>query len=141
MWVAIPTDKRGGFMPLVRVKIEKCIKDSQEYGSTDEHMVSRVFFTIGADGAPSNEDYCDIKQIVGSAYSSGNMEVSRPHNYRGPFDHGIFSDEIAGYFSKLVNSTGSTISLGGARNVRMMNNTFATPFEFAFTTENVGASW
>ena len=128
-------------MTLVRVKVQKCIQDSQEYGSTDEHMVSRVFFAIGVDGGLYDEDYCDIKQIVGSAYGSGNMEVSRPHKYRGPYDHEIFSDKIAGYFSKLVNSSGSIISLGGATNVRMRNNIFVNPYEFTLDAEETGASW
>ncbi|MBU6435665.1 MAG: hypothetical protein KJS98_20345, partial [Nitrospirae bacterium] len=87
------------------------------------------------------EYYSDIKQIVGSTYSSGNMEVSRPCGYNGPYDHRIFSDEIAGYFSKLVNSSGSTISLGGVNNVRMMNNTFVMPYHFQFEAEGPAASW
>ena len=128
-------------MPLVRTKVEKCIQDSQEYGSTDEHMVSRVFFTIGADDGPEEEDYCDIKQIVGSAYSSDNMEVSRPHKYHGPLNYEIFSDEIAGYFSKLVNSSSAIISLGEAKNVRMRNNTFVKPYEFKFNAEPTEAGW
>jgi len=100
-----------------------------------------MFFSIGADGGPKEEDYCDIKQIVGSAYSSDNMEVSRPHKYCGPYDHGIFSDEIAGYFSKLVNSSGAIISLGGAKSVRMMNNAFVSSHEFTIDAEETGASW
>lgn len=114
-------------MPIVTVKVQKCVQDSQEYGSTDEHMVSRVFFTIGTDGGPQVDDYCDIKQIVGSSYSPADTEVHLPHSYRGPYDHKIFSDKIKGYYAKLVNSSGSIISLGGSQNVRMMNNTFVMP--------------
>jgi hypothetical protein len=104
-------------------------------------MVSRVFISIGPVDGPKEEDYCDIKQIVGSVYSSDNMEVSRPHNYRGPFDYEIFSGEISGYFSTLVNSGGGMISLGGAKNVRMKNNTFVKPYEFKFNAEQTGDGW
>ena len=128
-------------MPLVSINVKKCIQDSQEYGSTDEHMVSRVFYSIDVDGVSKGDDYSDIKQIVGSAYSSDNMEVSRPHEYRGPYDHHIFSDELAGYFSRLVNSSGSMISLGGATNVRMRNNTFIIPYRFQFEADRPAASW
>ncbi len=128
-------------MPLVRVNVKKCVQDSQEYGSTDEHMVSRVFFSIDVDGVSKGEYYSDIKQVVGSAYSSSNMEVSRPHEYRGPYDHNFFSDEVAGYYCKLVSSSGAMISLGGATNVRMRNNTFVIPYHFQFEAEGPAASW
>lgn len=128
-------------MPLVRINVQKCVQDSQEYGSTDEYMVSRVFYTINVDGAPRGEYYSDIKQIVGSAYSSGNMEVSRPHEYRGPYDHSVFSDEVARYFCRLVSSSGAMFSLGGAANVRMENNTFIVPYHFQFEAEGAAASW
>jgi hypothetical protein len=128
-------------MPLVRINVQKCVQDSQEYGSTDEHMVSRVFYSIDVDGASKGNYYSDIKQVVGSAYSSGNMEVSRPHEYRGPYDHNVFSDEVAGYFCKLVSSSGAMISLGGATNVRMRNNTFVVPYHFQFEAEGAVASW
>lgn len=128
-------------MPLVRVAVKKCIQDSQEYGSNDEEMISRVFFSIYVDGVLKGEYHADIKQIVGSTYSSDNIEVTRPQNYAGPFNHELFSDKIAGYFSKLVNSSGSMISLGGAKNIRMINNTFIMPYEFQFEAEQTGASW
>ena len=118
-------------MPFMCINIKQCVQDSQEYGSTDEHMVSRVFYSIDVDGVSKGDDYSDIKQIVGSAYSSDNMEVSPPHEYRGPYDHNTFSNEIAGYFCKCVNSSGAMISLGTA-NVRMRNNTFVMPYHFQF---------
>jgi hypothetical protein len=127
-------------MPLLSINFKKCVQDSQEYGSTDEHMVSRVFFSIDVDGVPKGDYFSDIKQIVGSAYSSGNMEVSRPHDYRGPYDHEQFSNEVAGYFCKFVNSSGAMISLGNATNVRMMNNTFTFPYQFQFEAEGP-AGW
>lgn len=128
-------------MPIVRINVKKCIQDSQEYGSTDEHMISRVFFDVEVDGVQKGDDFCDIKQIVGSSYSSGNMEVSPPSKYRGPYDHQVFSGEIAGYYCKLVNPSGSILSLGDAQNVRMKNHVFHAPHRFEFDAEPPGASW
>lgn len=128
-------------MPIVRINVHKCIQDSQEYGSTDEHMVSRVFFNVEVDGMKKGEDFCDIKQIVGSSYSSENIEVTRPSQYRGPYDHQVFSDEITGYFCKMVNSSGAVISLGDSRSVRMRNNAFNFPYHFEFDAEAPGTGW
>jgi hypothetical protein len=128
-------------MPFVRVNVKRCVQDSPEYGSTDEHMVSRVFYSIDVDGVPKGDYYSDIKQVVGSAYSSANMEVTPPHGYRGPYDHNIFSNEVARYFCKLVSSRGAMFSLGGATNVRMRNNTSVIPYHFQFDAEGPAANW
>jgi hypothetical protein len=42
---------------------------------------------------------------------------------------------VAGYFCQCVNSSGAMISLGGATNVRMRNNTFTVPYLFQFEAE------
>ena len=34
----------------VRIKLNKCIQNSQEVGSDDSHMMSRVFFEIVVNG-------------------------------------------------------------------------------------------
>ena len=123
-------------MPFLRVNVTKCVQDSREYGSTDEHMVSRVFYSIDVDGVPKGDYYSDIKQVVGSAYSPANIEVSCPHGYRGPYDHDIFSNEVARYFCKLV----TMFSPGGPMNVRMRNNTFAIPYHFQFEAEGLATT-
>lgn len=128
-------------MPFVTVNVTRCVQDSQEYGSTDEFMVSRVFYSIDVDGVPKGNDYSDLKQVVGSAYSSDNIEVSPPHGYRGPYDHNTFSNEVAGYFCQCVNSSGAMISLGSAALFRMKNNAFEIPYRFQFEAEGPAASW
>ena len=69
----------------------KCVQDSQDYGSDDEHMVSRVFFDIQIDGEVHRDLHCDIKQVVGSSYETGDIEVGRPAGYRAPFNYTAFS--------------------------------------------------
>jgi hypothetical protein len=121
-------------MPVVTVNVTVCIKDSQEYGSTDEYMVSRVFYSIEVDGVPKGDDYSDLKQVVGSAYSFDNIEVSPPHEYRGAYDHNTFAKEIAGYFCKCVSSNGALISIRPGAQVRMQNNALFLPYRFQFET-------
>ncbi|MHB1362091.1 MAG: hypothetical protein ACYCW5_05800 [Thermoleophilia bacterium] len=48
-------------MSKVTIHLEKLIQDSQEYGSDDEHMVSRVFFSLEAGGALHGDLYADVK--------------------------------------------------------------------------------
>ncbi len=76
-------------MAKATVTFNRLVQDSQDYGSNDEHMVSRVFFTLEIDGT-KHELYADIKQTVGSSYETGPIEVSKPHGYSGPFSHQEF---------------------------------------------------
>jgi len=45
-------------MTRVRVTLKKCIQDSQDYGSNDEHMVSRVFLSI--DPRVKSQNWCNF---------------------------------------------------------------------------------
>ena len=128
-------------MAQVRVILEQCIQDSQEYGSDDEYMISRVFFTIEVGGERFVGDV-DIKQTVGSDYETGPIEIGHPRGYTGPFDQGAFRQEVEKYFRGCVGSGASGIRLGpGARNIRMRNNTFVRRLAFDFEADASGRSW
>ena len=110
----------------------KCIQDSQEYGSNDEHMVSRVFFSLEIDGKKYDGLYSNIKQTVGSNFETGVIEVGSPVGYDGPLNYMAFRDAAEKYFRQLVGSSASGIHIVGGSNIRMTNNTFMVnmPFEF-----------
>lgn len=110
----------------------KCVQDSQEYGSNDEHMVSRVFFSLEIDGKKYEGLYSDIKQTVGSSFETGVIEVGPPVGYDGPLNYMAFRDAAEKYYRQLVGSKASGIHIEGGSNIRMTNNTFviSMPFEF-----------
>lgn len=66
------------------ITFTKCIQDSQDYGSDDEHMASRVFFDLEMDGQTHPGLHVDVKQVVGSSYETGDIEVGRPAGFREP---------------------------------------------------------
>ena len=92
----------GGFEMKATVTFTPCVQDSQDYGSNDEHMVSRVFFDLEVDGKIHSGLYADLKQVVGSNYETGDIEVGLPHGYPDPFNHLAFRDAAEGYFRSLV---------------------------------------
>jgi hypothetical protein len=112
-------------MSKVIVIFHKCIQDSQDFGSDDEHMVSRVFFTIEVEGKSYPDLYCDLKQTIGSSYESGPIEVGNPQGatYSGPFNYTEFRKAVERYYRSNVGSSGTGIKTG-AKNIRMRNNTF-----------------
>ena len=122
-------------MATVRVVFEKCIQDSQEYGSTDEMMVSRVFFTIEVKGKTAskatvhrfNRINANLKQAVGGAFEQSPIEVEFPcdsagNPYAGPLDYQRFRNAAEGYYRSLVGSMGTGIHIQGGWNIRMYGN-------------------
>ena len=78
----------------ITITFSMIIQDSQDFGSDDAHMVSRVFFGLTIDGRTYSGLHCDIKQVVGSSDESGPLEVSARHGYDGPFNYNDFRDEV-----------------------------------------------
>lgn len=128
-------------MSSAKVIFKKCVQDSQEYGSDDEHMISRVFFDFNIDGQDYNDLYVDIKQTVGSNYEHSPLEIGRPSNYKGPLNYGAFRDAVEVYFRSLVGSKGSGIHITGGSNIRMRNNKFVRQQIAEFYIEDDKGGW
>lgn len=114
-------------MAQVTVVFHRCIQDSQDFGSNDEHMVSRVFLTFEVNGDSYSGLYCDLKQTVGSSYECGPIEVGslQGSKYAGPFKYNEFRDAVERYYRSCVGSSGQGIRIGaGSTAIRMRNNTF-----------------
>jgi hypothetical protein len=109
-------------MPKYKVTFHEVIQDSQTFGSSDEHMVSRVFFSLNVDGGRVGDFFADLKQTVGSEFNSSDIEVSPPHDYHGPLDYAQFSEAVRDYFSRQFGPMGSAIRFSGGGNIRMRDN-------------------
>ena len=129
-------------MALARVHFQQMIQDSQEYGSDEEHMVSRVFFALELEGSSVHTDlYADVKQTVGSSFETAPLEVSMPHGYKGPWDHEAFSQAVEAYYRGLVGASGRMIRIEAASNVRMRNNRYVEPRVVEFHVKAHGGAW
>ena len=129
-------------MKQAKISFFMCIQDSQEFGSDDEYMVSRVFFNMEIDGELKTDLYSNIKQTVGSNFEEGQIEVGFPVGITGPFNYEKFSDAAKKYYLKLVGSQGSGIKIGnGCSNIRMMHNIFKFPYNVEFEIPESGTSW
>ena len=109
------------------ILFHQCIQDAQEYGSNDEFMVSRIFFSLQTPNERFDDLYVDVKLTVGDQYEGGSIEVGPPHGYDGPFNHMAFRDAAEKYYRHLVGATASGIRISGGSNIRMYNNTFVVP--------------
>jgi hypothetical protein len=131
-------------MATARLVFEKCIQDSQDYGSDDEHMISRVFFTLEVGGKRYDGLHADVKQTVGSSYEDGPIEISSPRgsSYKGPFNYDAFRAAVEKYYRSLVGSSATGIRIGsGARGIRMRNNIFQRQKVTEFEVSGTDVSW
>jgi len=121
--------------------VHKCLQDSQDLGSDNEHMNSRVFFTLEIDGKRFENLHADIKLSVGGEFEKDNIEVFLPEEYKGRLNYDDFRKSIETYYRSLIGSQGTGIRVSGGGSVRMRNNTFQKEMIFEFDISEPNASW
>ncbi len=128
-------------MAKAKVIFQKLIQDSQDYGSDDQHMVSRAFFSVDVEGNVTQEAYVDIQQTVDTDFESTPLEVSKPVGYSGPFNYQAFRQAAEAYYRSLVGGKGSGIRITGGGNIRMRNNTFIQQAVVEFEVSKESPAW
>ena len=112
-------------MSKANITFYKCVQDSQDFGSDDETMVSRVFFTLEIGEERYEDLYADLKQTVGADYETGSIEVGPPQGYDGPFNHEAFRDCAVRYYRSCFGPWATGIGIiKNAKGIRMFNNFF-----------------
>jgi hypothetical protein len=123
------------------ILFQKCLQNAQEYGSIDEFMVSRIFFSLQLPDKQIDNLYVDIKLAVGDQYEGGGIEVGNPQGYSGPFNHSAFRTAVEKYYRHLVGSTASGIRISGGSNIRMYNNWFHVPMTAEIEISETSGGW
>lgn len=128
-------------MSIAKVTFYKIIQDSQDYGSNDEHMVSRVYFNLEVEDKMYSDLYVDIKQTVGTDFETAPLEVSSTRGYKGPFNHEVFREEVENYYRESFGSQGSAIHIEGGGNIRMRDNTVIREKVVEFEIKSSPTGW
>jgi hypothetical protein len=119
-------------MPRAKVHFTHAILDSQEYGSDNEHTVSRVFFSVEINGKAFNDLYVEIRQTPGSDFEKYPLAISAPHGYDGPFSANNFRPLVETYYRQLIGQQGRMINIQNARDIRMFNCQIRQPYNAEF---------
>ncbi len=115
----------------MKVHFTSCVQDSRDYGSDDEYIVSRVFFSIECEGLQYTGLQADIKQAVDDDIETDSLEVTLPQGYDGPISDEGFRRAAGAYYRMLLGRGGTGIQ-SGISNTRMRDNTFLMPCSFEF---------
>lgn len=118
-------------MATMKVHFTSCVQDSRDYGSDDEYIVSRVFFSIECEGLQYTGLHADIKQAVDDDIETDSLEVTLPQGYDGPISDVAFRRAVGQYYRSLVGSDRSGYQTS-MENIRMRDNTFLMPCSLEF---------
>lgn len=120
-----------------KIIFHSCLQDAQEYGSDNEYMVSRIFFSLVFQDKMLDNLFADIKQTVGDDFEKGQLEVSPPQGIKQTIDYSIFRDLVEKYYRSLVGKQGRSIRIEGGNNIRMFNNlhTFEMQADISIDTD------
>lgn len=127
---------------IAQITFYKCIQDSQEFGSDNEHVVSRVFFKVTVN-EKTLEYFCNIIQDYGSSFSyeTDPLQVSNPFSQDIRINYEQFRSSVESYYRTCVGSTANGIRIEGSTNVRMQHNIFSTLQTVSIQTGENSPAW
>jgi len=104
------------------VTFDGCVVNTQERGSDDEHMVSRLHFRLQVEDNPPIELGADITQ-AGSSYDKSPLQVGWPTDhagvkYKGPFNYEAWREHAEDYYRVALSKT---VRLGSGATMKMKN--------------------
>ncbi len=127
-------------MPEAIIRFSRCIQDSQDYGSDDEHMVSRVFFRLQTDAELFPDLMCDVKQTVGEAFETAPLEVGQPIGYHGSLDYSLFRQAVEDYYRSSLGRD-KAIRIEDGSNIRIRNILVAMETEVRISYTEDSEAW
>jgi len=129
-------------VPKAQLIFTTVIQDSQEFGSNNEHMVSKVFFDLRVGGDLYTGLAADVKQTIGIEYEHAPLEVSMPQSLAGSVSYAEFRKLVEQYYRESFSSSGSVFRFGPGTKARMMHNVVdhrsAVEIEFLDSPGKVG---
>ena len=118
-------------MASMKINFASCVYDSENFGSDDQHIVSRVFFSIWCEGLRYSGLHADIKHPIVGDFETDLLEVTLPHGYDGPISREAFQRAVEQYYRSLVGGGGLGTHTGNGT-LRMRDHTFLLPRSFEF---------
>ena len=130
-------------MPKAQLIFTTIIQDSQEFGSNNEHMVSRVFFDLRVGGDLHAGLAADVKQVIGTEYENAPLLVSMPQSLAGSVSYADFRKHVEQYYRESFGSSGSAFRFGPGTKVRTMHNVVScrSVAEIEFLDSQRKAGW
>ncbi len=102
-------------MLIATVAFRRCIINSPEFGSNEDHVGSRVFFDLSVADEGYANLYVDIRQLVREGTEHEPLLVTHPSNYSGPFNFQVFQGLVEFYYRHAVGGKWGMFGMHGIR--------------------------
>lgn len=107
-----------------------CHQNAQDYGTTDDMSVSRVYFDLVVRANQERKTppkvfaglYSDVKLSAGANYQGGPLEVSYPKEIHGIIGYTAFAPLVEAYIYESFGSSGAAIGFDKATMLKMRDN-------------------
>ena len=103
-------------MLVATVAFRRCVVNSPDYGSNEEHVGSRIFFDLHIDETTLVNICVDVRQLARDGTENEPLLVSRPDGYDGPLNFSVFQRLVEFYYRQVV---GVQWSMFANSNIRM----------------------
>jgi len=100
-------------MPVATVTFRRCIINSPEFWSDDDHVGSRVFFDLSVEGEEFKDLFVDVRQLLDDGTESQPLLVSLPQGYDGPFNMPVFQGLVEFYYRHAIGVQSSMFGTKG----------------------------
>jgi len=89
-------------MLIATVAFRRCIFNSPEFGSDEDHVGSRVFFDLSVAEETYANLHVDLRQLVRDGAEQEPLLITYPANYSGPFNFPVFQGLVEFYYRHAV---------------------------------------
>jgi hypothetical protein len=128
-------------MKRAKVTFHGGIQDSQDFGSDDEYVVSRVFFTLEIDGVRHRYLHVNLRQAAGSDPATSPIEVNRHCGYAGPFNAQAFREAVEQYYRGVCGRGDFAALTDSPSAARRPNHSFLDPGAAEFEVSETEDGW
>ena len=125
-----------------KIHFQRCLQNMQDYGTNDEFMVSRVFYSVELPNRTIPELSVEVKQTAGDSFERGSIEVGSPEGTSlGKVNYLAFRDAVETYYRSLVGKQSHGIHVKGSASIIMRNNMFEYPMTVEIPIDTESGGW
>jgi hypothetical protein len=106
----------------IKVLFHRVVQDVPEFGSTDAHSVSRVYFDLQVDGEMFSDLYVNVEEPADGSHATEEIRVGELKAALLPLDQEAFKQAVRGYYHSLVTSAGFGKHLAKDKGFRTYEN-------------------
>ncbi|RMH05821.1 MAG: hypothetical protein D6704_08575 [Nitrospirae bacterium] len=97
-----PDHSECPIMAIATLAFRRCVINSPEFGSDEEHVGSRIFFDLHVGGVGYANLFVDVREFVREGAKHKPLLITMPSGYTGPWNAPVFQSLVEFYYRHAV---------------------------------------